>query len=908
MVDKSNIDEEIVASIRKFSSLAKDEQGRQREIIELPEFIQQKAALISAHFLLPTGATVVDMACGRGEVTYMFAAMNPNIQVIGLDRNMAAIEFARKTYELPNLSYRVGDVRMEDFEDTSIDGIINSNILYQVYSENDRDPSEVTNVIEAQISKLKPGGLFLVRDYMMPTDEYVFLELPDVESKGTHIAELSDADLLVHYSQTARPLGNGCEGFFLEELPPARENTRLFRLLHKWALEFIHRKDSRNKWATEVHQEFTFFTYQDYRREFSKMGMRMIYSAPYWNPWVVSNCFKGRFQLYREDGTPMSSPATNHFVLSQRVGSETSLTVEERRPAQRKVEKLSISTVRDKETGQVHEFAKRPDEYCDIVPYRFTRDGRLMIYVQSGFPRPVVNAVSRGAHNLDGKRWSGHLIEPIMMDTSDMTDDVDANKSQILEFVGGHLKLKARINDSFVVGPSYYPSPDQLDMVIEPVFVEVHKPEKTSWRIEDVTQSGFTNNGRVLELEADEIIRAAQVGLLPDPRLELHIFDLMMRFDIKPPPYIGEQLPETQGAPETIKDAEQILEAVKPGEFAPERQGHTHLKPVRSIFVEDGKFGGAVRGMNSQDAEFIVTEDGVENIAVILPMTRDWDNNVLVALEPKSLPVPQRMGGSGNMLTLPSFVLPKDIHTVEEAKQFVAKKFNLPVERVGQLGESYYTQTDMMPQRVYPFCIATEGQSYGPDWHYTTMRRLWILLYCFECFSADTLRAIAHTYMALDHDHGMAPVRQNDVKKRKDFKLTVDKVDLDIAGKYDHRPASRILGERGVPKGVDIQVDLMKKSDLQKMEVEYEMSNEDKMKLSHEIKTAREQKSPENKIKKSGVLGEFAQEKMTFQPEPSAPEPEPEPEKPQYDQRDADRKLAAPAPGIRPDNRGGDLF
>jgi hypothetical protein len=52
-VDKSDIREEVAASIRNFSQLARDDAARQRMTIEMPDFIQKKAALISAHFLLP---------------------------------------------------------------------------------------------------------------------------------------------------------------------------------------------------------------------------------------------------------------------------------------------------------------------------------------------------------------------------------------------------------------------------------------------------------------------------------------------------------------------------------------------------------------------------------------------------------------------------------------------------------------------------------------------------------------------------------------------------------------------------------------------------------------------------------------------------------------------------------------
>ena len=59
--DKTEINEQIAASIKNFSSRAKGDPTRQRQVIEMPEYIQQKAELISAHFLLPAGARIVDM-------------------------------------------------------------------------------------------------------------------------------------------------------------------------------------------------------------------------------------------------------------------------------------------------------------------------------------------------------------------------------------------------------------------------------------------------------------------------------------------------------------------------------------------------------------------------------------------------------------------------------------------------------------------------------------------------------------------------------------------------------------------------------------------------------------------------------------------------------------------------------
>ena len=795
--------------IRSFSSLAKDEVSRQRKIIEMPEFIRHKAATISAHFLLPSGALVVDMGCVTGEITYTLALLNPLIEFIGIDRDPHVIDYARKTYQLPNLSFRVDDASVDNFEDESVDLIINSNILHVIYSAHEYDSEAVIDVLGKQIKKLKTGGIMLVRDYMVPPDdEYVLLEFPDIKSTGDTPKKMSDPDLLILFSQTARPLhAHGCEGFFLEEIEAAREDTRLFRLPHKWALEFIHRKDHRESWEKELALEYSFFSYQDFKREFVRLGMRMMYSGPTRNPWVVKNLFQGKFQLYTEEGIPKPPPATNYFVLSQKVANKEGLILEERRPSQDQAQELEVITVVDKKTGKVHEVARRPGEYCDVIPYRITKGGRVVIYVRSGYPRPIVNAVQRGTHNLDGKRWSGHLIEPITMDTVGMTEDPKINKKMILDFVEDYAGLKVLKKDSLYVGVTYFPSPETIDEAIEPVFVQVAKPRKSSWPIEKDGEKEFSSLGMISELDGSDIIRASEVGLLPEPRLEIHVFDLMNRYGIKMPEWIGETFPLPGKMSDKVEETEDILDSVEPSEFSEPRKGGKHLKPVRSVFIEEGKVGNATRGLSSKDVEFIVSEDGVENIAIILPLTRGWDDNLMVALKPETLPLPQRLGGSGNMLTAPSFVLPKDVRTIDDAKQFVAQKFGVSTDRVGQLGESYFTHAGVTPQRVYPFIVSAEGYSYGPDWKYTAMRRLWILLYTHECFSGDFVKALARTHLMYGNESQLCPERAPEARKNQGYALSLDKEEVSVSG-LEHRIPSRVLGERKYlePKKPDVSM------------------------------------------------------------------------------------------------------
>ena len=217
----------------------------------------QKLAFVGAHFLLDPGARVADMGCGSGSGTYQLALLNPKIEVIGVDINPESVRWATEKYQLPNLRFVVGDAAEPVFADDPLDGILSSSTLHHVYTFNGYSRAAVRRAIASHLACLRENGVFVLRDFVSPPrDAYVLLEIPDRPSRGDAIADLSDADLLVRFANTARPLdqGNG-PGFFLEELDARTAGTRLFRLSHKWAAEFVLRKDYHRDWDVELLEE-----------------------------------------------------------------------------------------------------------------------------------------------------------------------------------------------------------------------------------------------------------------------------------------------------------------------------------------------------------------------------------------------------------------------------------------------------------------------------------------------------------------------------------------------------------------------------------------------------------------------------------------------------------------------------
>src|SRR5262245_20481157 len=378
--------------------------------------MHQKLAFVGAHFLLDAGSRIADIGCGSGSGTYQLALLNPQIQVIGVDINPESVRFAADRFKLPNLSFLVGDAANPLFIDDPLDGVLSSSTLHHVYTFNGYSHDAVRRALASHLQCLRPDGIFVLRDFVIPAhDRYVLLELPDLPSRGSAPGQLSSADLLRLFARTARPLDKRCgPGFFLEELDPRRPGTRLFRLPHKWAAEFVLRKDYRDHWDVELLEEYSYFTGDEFVDELTKAGGRVICAEPYWNSWIVKHRFEGQFLLMDENGGELGWPATNFVAVAQRVRPGASLKLVERRPSDQAASFLILETMRDtsREGSPTYDLVRRPSPVCDLVPWRLA-DGRLRVAARTGYPRPITRAVPRGPSMIDGTHWGGYLVEPI---------------------------------------------------------------------------------------------------------------------------------------------------------------------------------------------------------------------------------------------------------------------------------------------------------------------------------------------------------------------------------------------------------------------------------------------------------------------------------------------------------------
>lgn len=671
------------------------------------EVIHQ-AWFIMAHLIMNDDAHIAHMGCGNGELTFAMAALYPHLNFTGLDKNKRKITKANNKFELDNLDYKIGDATSGLFGEKSLDAVIDSNFLHIVYSGSDYNERIVSETLGSHHAMLKSGGQLFIRDFARPPpEEYVLLEMPDEPSASDDLLDLSDADLLVWYAENARPSNDpACGGFFMEELPAQFPKTRLFRLPHKWAYEFIMRKDRRDEWEDDLPTEYTFFTAREMRKSLRALGMRVAYATPYWDEDIIRDKFEGKFRMYRDDGTPMDYPPLSYITVGVKVDERQSLQVVERRPSHSDKSQIKIKTLRNEKNGTLTDVASREHSPSDILPYRIAENGKLKIYLHYGLVRSIVNAVPRTGTNLSQQRWSGHMIEAPAVESHSVPEEhlIDTRSSQ--KFALDHLGLSTAPGSRLEKGPYFYPAPDYIDERIQCYFLKVQPAKGLIAPLQLFLSSyNFTAKGDIREFDAQQILDAITVGVIPNARLELQILALFEHLKIKPENWTQRQIHFDINE---VIQSDKLTEFFDPdkdssAKFAQHQGGAEQLRCMHSIFVEEGFAGGSVTGVSHQDVDFVLHNDQTENIAVILPLSKNLKNEINAGFLLEQMPVPNRYEGSGATVAALRYPLPPEISNLRLAKKYLAEKLNTRPGNIIKMGEPYFTHIGVTPQKIFPF-------------------------------------------------------------------------------------------------------------------------------------------------------------------------------------------------------------
>ena len=674
--------------------------------------MRQKVALTAAHLLCEGG--VADMGMGSGSGSHALAALYPELEVVGVDVDPEMVERARARFQLPNLRFMVGDIAQPCFEPGSVEAILDSSVLHHVTSFNGYDRGAAARCLAVQVGQLDEGGVLVVRDFVDPGPELVWLDVRHDDGEGDDPRSCSTARLLERFAREFRVLLPPDErGFSLRRVEasercPLAPGFARYELSHTHAVELVLRKDYRDSWAVEVQEEYTYATQAELEAVFAELGLRVLASTPIRNPWIVTNRLRGQVALWTTDGQGLDLPATNYVIVGEKVGAGEGVRFAEvgQAPASGYLE---LSHWRNVSTGRVHDLARRPGLTLDVIPW-FRKNGAVHLLARRSYPRPVLAADPGGSRSIDGTGVPSYVTEPLIAVQMDKPLGQTAE-----ELLASFPDIGADAIVAFEPGATYYPSPGGIQEQVRSAFVEI-EPVNVQEGLR--AASGFSTSGLLRAIEVRQLLRAAQVGGLPDARLELNSYELCGRLGVDPGEWIGEAL-------ELGRDADPGPSATTLAELAK----RPHRRLFRRAAAEESsgflelrcadfaEYDANGRELFRRPRELVCPRTRSLNTVAVALLCRSA-GQILIAVDDDDLPASQCFDGNSEILVAPAWRLPREVHGIDASRAWVQgrleSEYGLSCRNVYELGGRYHPSAGLTPEVVHPLAVEVVRAGDGP--------------------------------------------------------------------------------------------------------------------------------------------------------------------------------------------------
>ncbi len=633
--------------------------------------------------LLPVGARVAVLSPDEGATAQFYALKKPDWRFFSwLSDAKAMVRVQSRLTELPNLFF---DREPEAGGAGQVDAVIAAGVAHQVFSRENYSLPALAAWMRKILAHLPEYGQLLIQDIALPEEAERFILLD--------VAEASAASGLEVFAEKSRPqFPKELQGFFIEKLDAPRAGVARYRLPYRAAAEFFHRW--RFGIAPDAPFELTTLSAEQWAALAESANARAVYRAPHPVAGDEAEALKNIFTFWGEDGSALSLPPASFTLLVEKLPVRAPVAYYERRPSAAPPKTIALSTVRKKQWAEI------ADKTDDVLVWRLDEAGRLRVWLRFGVARPVVNTVPRGTPNLDGRRWAGYLIEPLAYPATEGRPPFDLVTDMLHDLLGLPIAAVKEVR----AGLRYYPAPDNVAQRVRGIFVKVNQALPPC----DVIEDGI-NQGRVVEVLADDVLRALGAGLIGDGKLEILIGKLLHDLGLKSSES-GGFLNRADLAPFLEKTKEpprrenpQLKDAAAFEDHLADKAGS--LRAVRSTFVADHVTASGRGALQIAEHDFLMHEGLSANIAVCVPLMRNMAGQFLIGTQPRQFDVPQRMGDTAALAALLSFRLPFSVKTLDDAREFLAEKLDLPPDHIAVMGPSFFVNPVLSPERAWPFIV-----------------------------------------------------------------------------------------------------------------------------------------------------------------------------------------------------------
>jgi hypothetical protein len=296
---------------------------------------------------------ITDEGCADGALLVPLARDFPDSDLIGIEITGELIARCLERHRAGDFGgtfvhFHQRNITEPVFEAGSIDTTICNSTLHELWSYGDGEAT-VSAYLALKYQQATRGGRLIIRDVVGPDEGHrqVFLWLDDSDGANeniwrdfsqpdeleAHLAGLSTyarfhrfaRDFLAAERAAGRPVVRGPIQFQEEMV----DGQRTVALSLRDAAEFLSKKDYVDNWSSEMHEEFAFWGFADWKAALARAGFSVLEnpnepqssSRVYTNPWIVSKRYDGRAALFVQDGprlAPLAWPPTNIVLVGEK--------------------------------------------------------------------------------------------------------------------------------------------------------------------------------------------------------------------------------------------------------------------------------------------------------------------------------------------------------------------------------------------------------------------------------------------------------------------------------------------------------------------------------------------------------------------------------------------------------------
>lgn len=281
---------------------------------------------------------IVDEGCADGALLVRIAQDFPDSDLIGIEITGELLSRCHERQRAGEFGgafvhFHQRNLTKPIFQAGTIHTTICNSTLHELWSYNQQSTT-VSIYLHEKFRQLAPNGRLLIRDVIGPEnlEETIYLWLNDQDgsewnpdTQDQEVSSLSTLARFFHFAQDFLPQRRQSnEGqrpivpFQVESIAGKRYVVTTMRL----AMEYITKKDYFDNWASEMNEEFAFWSFTDWTRVLLEQGF-VVKSAShvYTNNWIVENRWRGQVEMFRRsenDLVPLPYPPTTVVLVAEK--------------------------------------------------------------------------------------------------------------------------------------------------------------------------------------------------------------------------------------------------------------------------------------------------------------------------------------------------------------------------------------------------------------------------------------------------------------------------------------------------------------------------------------------------------------------------------------------------------------